>query len=312
MRRWFESIPWALFRVKPSHLSCSYLMEKINVAGVTLQGYAQGGWQTSIYVPEVKSVFDAGVPLRGVNIDRYFITHSHPDHIMALPYIVGRRSVSDTRKPITIFVPQRIRDRVSDVLYNWCRLFGDRNPGDVINVVGAKPGESCPLSKDLSVSFLPTVHRGPSVGYVIQQHTRKLKPEFIGRPGPELGKLRKSGVEITDERVSPMLAVPGDTQIEFLLENELARKAKVLVHEVTVWDEDFNSVEGCRRYGHTHVAEMVEHCEKFEGEALVLCHRSMRWTRREIEQIMPRRFPKSMLDRIHLFDGGDRQSFGTA
>lgn len=286
-------------------------MEKINVAGVTLQGYAQGGWQTSIYCPEFQSVFDVGVPLRNVNVDRYFITHSHPDHIMALPYIVGRRSVSDIRIPLTIFVPERIRGQVHEVLHNWCRLFGDRNPGDVLNVIGVSPGETHKLHKDLSVAILPTVHRGPSVGYVMQQHTKKLKPEFEGVEGTQLRELRAKGVEISEERVTPVLAVPGDTQIEFLLENELARKAKVLVHEVTVWDEAFNTVEGCRRYGHTHVAEMVEHCEKFEGEALVLCHRSMRWTRSEIEQIVPQRFPASMLSKIHLFDGGDRQAFGT-
>lgn len=287
-------------------------MEKINVAGVTLQGYAQGGWQTSIYCPEVRAVFDAGVPLRGVNADRYLITHSHPDHIMALPYVVGKRSVSDTRRKMHIYVPERIRPTVEQVLLGMCRLFGDRSPQDVLDIVGVEPGDTIRLSKDHTVEVLPTVHRGPSVGYVVQQHTRKLKPEFEGIEGRELGRMRAEGVEITDERVSPMLAVPGDTQIEFLLNNELARKAKVLVHEVTVWDEGMNNVEGCRRFGHTHIAEMVEHCEKFEGEALVLCHRSMRYSRREIEEILPRRFPKKMLDRIHLFDGGDRQSFGTA
>jgi ribonuclease Z len=287
-------------------------MEKINVAGVTLQGYAQGGWQTSIYCPEVKAVFDAGVPLRGVNVDHYFITHSHPDHIMALPYIVGKRALSDQRRKMLIHVPKRIEDLTRTVLLGCCRLFGDRSPDDFVDIIGVKPGDEVPLIKGHSVKVLETMHRGPSVGYVVMQQSRKLKPEYQGIEGRELGRLRKEGVEITDERVFPMLAVPGDTKIEFLLEHELARKAKVLVHEVTVWDEESNSVEGCRRYGHTHVAEMIEHCSKFEGEALVLCHRSMRWTRREVEQIFKRRFPAAMLEKMHLFDGGDRQSFGAA
>ena len=287
-------------------------MEKINVAGVTLQGFAQGGWQTSIYCPEVKAVFDAGVPLRGVNADRYFITHSHPDHIMALPYVVGKRAVSATRRKMHIYVPEPILELTKTVLYGCCRLFGDRTPADFIEVTGVKPGDEIILSKTHTVKVLPTVHRGPTVGYVVEQHTHKLKPEFVGVEGHELGKMRAKGVEITTDRVSPMLAIPGDTQIEFLLNNELARKARVLVHEVTVWDEGFNNVEGCRSYGHTHISEMVEHCEKFEGEALVLCHRSMRWSRKDIEAIYKRRFPASMLPKIHLFDGGDRQSFGVS
>lgn len=282
-------------------------MEKINVAGVTLQGYAQGGWQTSIYCPEVRAVFDAGCVLYGIKADRYFITHSHPDHIMALPYIIGKRSVSDTTKKVYIYVPEKIRELVETVIRGMGLLFGDRTADPLINIVGVNPGDSIVLSKEYSVEILQTVHRGrATVGYVVQQHTRKLKPEFVGVDGKELGKMRAAGTEITDNRVSPMLAVPGDTQIEFLLNNELARNAKVLVHEVTVWDEGMNNVEGCRRYGHTHIAEMVEHCEKFEGEALVLCHRSMRFSRKEIEEIAKRRFPASMWPKIHLFDGGDR------
>lgn len=280
-------------------------MEKLNVAGVTLHGYAQGGWQTSIHCPEIRAVFDAGYPLRA-NVENYFITHSHPDHIMALPYVVGRRAVSAERKKMLIHVPKKIHALTEQVIMGCCRLFGDRSPEDFVEVIGVEPGDSIKLSKEHTVQVLPTVHRVPTVGYVVMQHTRKLKPEFEGREGRELGRLRAEGVEITDARTSPMLAVPGDTQIEFLLNNELARKAKVLVHEVTVWDEGFNNVEGCRRYGHTHIAEMVEHADKFEGEALVLCHRSMRWTRKEIETIARRRFSEEMLKKIHFFDGGDR------
>jgi len=280
-------------------------METLKLAGVTLQGFAQGGWQTSIYCPEVKAVFDAGYALRA-NVENYFITHSHPDHIMALPYVVGRRAVSGERKKMTIHVPEPIRELTATVLLGSCRLFGDRCPEDFVEIIGVKPGDSIKLSKQHSVQVLPTVHRGPTVGYVVMQHTNKLKPEYEGIEGRELGRLRGEGVEITEARVSPMLAIPGDTQIEFLLNNELARKAKVLVHEVTVWDEGFNNVEGCRRYGHTHIAEMVEHAHKFEGEALVLCHRSMRWTRKEIEAIARRRFPEEMLKKLHFFDGGDR------
>ena len=85
-----------------------------------------------------------------------------------------------------------------------------------------------------------------------------------------------------------------------------ARNAKVLVHDVTVWETGDENVEAARHFGHTHVAEMAEHCEKFEGEFLVLAHRSMKYPRAEAEEILRKRFPASMLDRVVLFDGGDR------
>jgi ribonuclease Z len=281
-------------------------MEKFTVAGVTLQGFAQGGVQTSVYCPEVRSVFDAGCVLPGVTADRFFITHSHPDHFMALPHIVGKRSTRSAKTPLTVYVPEQILEMVQTVLNTLGTLFGDRNPDSTLEVVGVKPGDSIKIDKEYTAQVLETIHRAPSVGYVIERTTRKIKPEFVGVEGQELGRLRKNGVEITDAKTAPILAVPGDTQIEFLLNQELARKAKILVHEVTVWDEGFNNVEGCRNFGHTHIAEMVEHCEKFEGEALVLCHRSMRYKRAEIEEIAKKRFPAAMLDRIHFFDGGDR------
>jgi ribonuclease Z len=155
------------------------------------------------------------------------------------------------------------------------------------------------------VRALQTWHRGPSIGWAVEQTTRKLKPEFKGLEGAEIGRLRQSGVEITDDRVSTMLCVPGDTTIEFLLNQEQARKAKVLVHEVTVWDEGMNHVMGCREFGHTHVNEIIEHFDKFEGEVLVLCHRSMRYSRRDIEEIAQARFSPAMLEKIRIFDGGD-------
>lgn len=281
-------------------------MEKINVAGVTLHGYAQGGWQTSVYCPEVRAVFDAGCVLRGVNVDRYLITHSHPDHIMALPYIVGRRSVSEKEEVMHIHAPVQIEDTLRQVVEGMCRLFGDRTPRDKVQIHGHKPGDEIRLGPDHVAKVLPTPHRGPSIGYVVEQRTQRLKPEFKGVEGREIGRLRAQGVEVTEPYSLPMLAVPGDTMIEFLSENEIVQKCKVLLHEVTVWDEGMNNVSGCRRYGHTHVAEMVEHCEKFQGEALVLCHRSMRYSREDIERIRKERFPAHMLDRIHLFDGGDR------
>ena len=282
-------------------------MEKINIAGVTLQGFAQGGVRTSIYCPEARVVFDAGCVLPGVTVDRYLITHSHPDHFMALPHLVGRRAITDTKKKMFVYVPAAIRDLVEGVLHGMSKLFGDRSDASMTNVVGVSPGDRIDLGQGYAARVLPTPHRGPSVGYVIEQTTRKLKPEFVGMEGAEIGRLRQGGTQVTDDHTRSMLAVPGNTQIDFLLDNETVRKTKVLVHEVTVWDEGMNNVEGCRRFGHTHVAEMVEHCEKFEGEALVLCHRSMRYSRSEIEKIAKQRFPSSMLDRIHFFDGGDRQ-----
>lgn len=281
-------------------------MEKLNIAGVTLQGFAQGGLRTSIHCPEARAVFDAGCVLPGVNVDHYFVTHGHPDHIGALPYVAAKRSVGGKKSTLHIHVPAAIEQKVRAVLSHMADLYGDRAENRMFRVHGVEVGELVQLRGGIAVRGIETTHRTDSIGWAVEQTVSKLKDEFKGLEGHEIGRLKREGTQITDDRTHTMLCVPGDTQIEFLLEQEQARKAKVLVHEVTVWEEGDVNLDGCRRYGHTHICEMVEHCEKFEGEALVLCHRSMRWSRAHIEEMARRRFPASMLPKIHFFDGGDR------
>jgi len=279
-------------------------MEVLNISGVTLQGYAQGGWRTSIHVPEFDATFDAGTALP-ISCGRYFITHGHPDHAGAIPSIIARRSqqqAGDTE----VFVPTAIARHLQTALGGMHRVFGGRRPlGE--RVMGVQPGDTVPLRPGVDVRVLRTYHGVPSVGYALVSNTKKLKPEFHGLSGPEIVKVKQQGVEITEQQRRVDLCIPGDTKIDFFLKTDEARKAKVLVHEVTVWDREISTVSKTRQHGHTHVDEMIEHCEKFEGEALVLCHRSMKHSRKEIEKILKTRFPAQMLPKIHIFDGGDRQ-----
>jgi ribonuclease Z len=278
-------------------------MERLSIAGVTLDGVAQGGWQTAIHIPEARAIFDAGMMLP-VSTDHIFITHGHPDHIGALPAIVARRAIKDTGKPLSIHVPAGIADEVRTALEAMDRVFGDRTERPW-RLFGREHGDVVPTGQGAAVRALRTFHGVASCGWAVEKTVRKLKAEFVGRSGPEIMALREQGVVITDEVTNTVAVIPGDTTIEFLLREERARTAKVLLHEVTFWD-DRSSVEGCRRFGHTHVDEMIEHCDKFEGDALVLVHRSLKHKRAEVEEILHKRFPAAMLPKIHLFDGGDR------
>jgi ribonuclease Z len=49
------------------------------------------------------------------------------------------------------------------------------------------------------------------------------------------------------------------------------------------------------------VDEVIEHAEKFEGEALVLVHRSLRHSFAQAEKIVRERFPASVRDKVHVF-----------
>jgi ribonuclease Z len=280
-------------------------MEVLNTGSYTLEGYAQGGIRTSFGVPELKILFDAGTPIPGcIKYKNIFITHGHPDHCGAITNIIARRSLQKL-SPANVHVPEIMKDPLEKIFHQWWILNGGKGPKFPVEIVPVKVGEEIEFGNKRVIG-LKTYHRIDSIGWGVIRKTKKLKPEFVGKDNKEIVELKKKGIEITDTKEVIDFTVPGDTTIDFLVNEPMARKAKVLIHEVTIWHEDEATIAKCRRYGHTHYKEMIEHCEKFEGEHLILCHRSMKHSRKFIENIVKREFPSSMKEKILIFDGGDR------
>ena len=109
-----------------------------------------------------------------------------------------------------------------------------------------------------------------------------------------------------DPRRAPSIASPTPRssthrpQFTQLRSEPRVRACKVLVHEITAWD-DRRSVEETRTWGHTHVDELIAVAEQFEGDALVLVHRSPRHTRTQAEAVVRERFPAAVRDKVHVF-----------
>ncbi|MFN9916595.1 MAG: metal-dependent hydrolase, partial [Pirellulaceae bacterium] len=59
---------------------------------MTIDGYSRAAVQTYWRIAEMKVGFDLGAqPWDFMALPRYFITHSHLDHIAAIPSYVARR-----------------------------------------------------------------------------------------------------------------------------------------------------------------------------------------------------------------------------
>ena len=278
-------------------MSGAAVLDELRVGGLTLTGITRGGVETCVMVQDLGLMFDVGMcPTGALSYQTILVSHGHADHLGGLPYLVSQHGLMSSPPP-TVHMPEEILAPIQQILRCWSEIEGFALQADLH---GHAPGAHFKVGRDLMARSFRTRHRVPSLGWVIERTTHRLRPEFVGREPREIAALRASGEVITDAHVGPILCVTGDTQIEFFDDNEVVRRSRVLVHEVTSWD-DRRDVEQTRKWGHTHLDEVAARAEQFTGEALVLVHRSMRHTRAEAEALVKRRFPAAMQGRVHVF-----------
>lgn len=272
-------------------------VDELVVEGLTLRGVSRGGVMTSIMCPELGVMFDVGGPVSGQQkYDVVLVSHGHQDHLGGLVYFVAQRHMV-RRDPPRVLVPIEILEPLEQIFAAWSRI---EQFALQVRLEGVAPGQSVELGRGLRATAYRSDHRVPSLAWLIERTTERLRPELGQLPGDELRRLREQGVSLTHTHTVPLLCVTGDTRIELFDREPKIRRARVLVHEVTGWD-DRRSVDDVREWGHTHVDELIERVHAFEGSALVLVHRSPRHTRGQAEQVVRDRFPASVGPRVHVF-----------
>lgn len=278
-------------------------MEKLSVSGITVEGVSEGGIRTSIGIPEVGVLFDAGDVIKSALRYRHIcVSHGHIDHIGAIQNIAWYRHLQSMPQA-RVYVPTSIHSPLHQIFELWGQISNTKcsialNPVTLNMSLNPKP--------NMCVKPLRNYHIGDSsssLAWMAERTTHKLKLEYKGMEGTKIAALRQQGVKVTNPHTHVCVAYSGDTTIDFLINEPSAQQAKVLIHEVTIWTEEESSVENTRHYGHTHIKEMIEHCEKFSGESLVLIHRSMRHSRSEVENIVETQFPIGTREKVHIFDG---------
>lgn len=272
-------------------------IDELGVGGLTLRGVSMGGTHTCIMCPELRVMFDIGQRTPGqLKFDTLLVSHGHQDHLGAVTQLVSTRRMLGLA-PLHLHVPEEIVAPLRTIFAAWEEIEGCSLD---VDVVGHAPGSTATLRRGLAAVALRSVHRVPSLAWILERTTPRLRAEYRGLGGEALAQLRASGVTVTEQHTEPVLCVTGDTQIELFDEQPRLRTCRVLVHEVTGWDQR-RSVAEVRQWGHTHVDEMIPRAEAFEGEALVLVHRSPRHSREQAERVVRERFPASVRDKVHVF-----------
>ena len=265
--------------------------------GYTIEGYSRAAVQTYWRVPQLKTGFDLGAhPWDFMGTPRWLISHTHLDHIAALPVYLARRRMMKMDPP-DVYLPESSIDDVDRMLTGFSRLDRGRLP---CNFIGVKPGDEIELSRELILQVGKTTHTIPSVCYLIWERRNKLKKEYADLTGDQIKVLRSRGTQVTRELRIPILAYMGDTSPQGLDDNPDAYKAKILITEMTFAAPDHRK-ELIHKNGHMHVDDYVERLDRFENELIICGHFSTRYNRRQAEYHVRKRIPDLMGGRMKLW-----------
>jgi ribonuclease Z len=263
----------------------------------TIEGYSRAAVQSYWRVPELKIGFDlGGQPWSFMTTATWFVSHAHLDHIAALPVLVARRRMMKMSPPV-IYLPETAIDPVDKILKMFTRLDRGRTPCEL---VAAKPGDEIELSREHVVTVAATQHTVPSLGFVVWDRRRKLKPEFFGLPGEQIRDLRLSGTEVTEEKRLPLVAYLGDSAPGGLDANPAMFQAQVLIMEITFFAAAHRR-DKVHKYGHIHLDDIVERRSQFANELIIAGHASTRYTNKRILGLANRKLPDMLDGRLQLW-----------
>lgn len=201
-------------------------------------------------------------------------------------------------EPPNIYCPPELEDPLKRMVAIWSEI---EHFEIACNIVGVDYDTLYPLKGEFYFRPIRSIHRVPSNGYCIIEKKQKLKNEYINLPGHKIAEKKNQGEDLFYSMEAPIVTFSGDTKIEFVLENEMARNSKVLFLECTYIDEK-RPVERARQWGHVHLFEIRDHAEAFRNiEKLFLIHFSPRYRASAIKEAIREVLPDWLADKTVPF-----------
>ncbi len=267
--------------------------------GLDFFGLSLSGIHTSLSIPLHQICFDVaqGLPF-AVKMRKFFITHGHLDHAAGIPYIISQKAMHNEPAP-QFYMPASLADPITEIIRLWEKIEEHQYKFEFHKV----DKKTCvPLNLQHEVRCFPTVHRIESFGYSLVNKNKKLKPEFQNLSGPEIQQAKASGLVVDEIQEKILMSFTGDTQIEFLDLSPEIKKSRILFLEATYLDER-KSISDAKKWGHTHLDEIIPRLDEIESEKIALIHVSSRYSTPEILEILKRKIPLIHQERVILFPG---------
>lgn len=265
--------------------------------GLTIEGYSRAAVQTYWRIPELKIGFDLGAqPWDFMGTPTWFLSHTHLDHVAALPVYVARRRMMKMEPP-TLYVPEQSVEDLRRLMLVMQRLDRGRQ---LCTMHGIKPGAEIDLSRENVVTTFATTHTIPSLGFVVWDRRNKLKEEYVGLPGDKIRDLRLGGTQVTREVRTPLVAYTGDTSPAGLDSCEAAFQAKILITELSFIRPNHRR-DKIHKFGHMHLDDLLERADRFQNELIICAHFSTRYHPQEVRRYLDQKLPPGLKERIKLW-----------
>ncbi|HVC95852.1 MAG TPA: MBL fold metallo-hydrolase [Pirellulales bacterium] len=264
---------------------------------LTIEGYSRAAVQTYWRFPELKLGFDLGAqPWSFMGTGTWFVTHTHLDHVAALPVYVARRRMMKMDPP-TIYLPEAAVEIVERILKLFTRLDRGRMPCRLLPI---RPGDEIEISREHVVTVSATKHTVPSLGFVVWERRKKLKAEYQSLAGEQIRDLRLAGTEVTEERRVPRVAYLGDSSPEGLDACPAMYEAQVLITELTFVAPGHRK-DKIHKFGHMHLDDLIQRRDRFHNELIIASHFSTRYHVQQIRQYVAQALPDMLEGRLQLW-----------
>ncbi|AMV28305.1 ribonuclease Z [Gemmata sp. SH-PL17] len=265
--------------------------------GLTVEGWSRAAVQSYWRIPELKIGFDLGAqPWDFMGTPTWFVSHTHLDHVAALPVYVARRRMMKMEPP-TVYVPTEGLEDVKKLMMIMHRLDRGRQ---LAHLKGLTAGDEIELSREHLVTVFNTTHTIPSRGFVVWERRNKLKDEFVGLPGDKIRDLKLSGTPITREVRIPIVAYTGDTSPAGLDACPACFEAKILITEMSFIRASHRR-DKIHKFGHMHLDDFVERAPRFKNELIIAAHFSTRYHPNEVRKLLDNKLPADLKAKMHLW-----------